>query len=59
LKNDISETTNLADQYPGIVKELQELGERAREDLGDEATGRIGKGVRPSGLISEEETDTN
>lgn len=44
LKNDIGETTNLAEKHPEIVKELQQLAEAARNDIGD--YDRIGKGAR-------------
>jgi len=55
LNNDIGETTDLAKQFPAIVKELEKLGEQARTILGDKITGRIGNeaytticGVPPS-----------
>jgi len=51
LENDISETTNVADKHPEVVKRLQILGEKAREDLGDSLTKRKGKGVRPPGRL--------
>ena len=44
LKNDISETTNVAEKHPDIVKRLMNLIENAREELGD--CDRIGKGSR-------------
>ena len=39
------------DHYPEIVKELQAVAEIAREDLGDNITGRVGKNVRMPGKI--------
>lgn len=51
LENDIGETTNVADKYPEVVKRLQALAEKAREDLGDAATGRKGKNVRQPGRL--------
>ena len=55
LNNDIGETTDLAEQFPDVVIELEELGEQARSILGDKITGRIGSeaytnicGVLPS-----------
>ena len=55
LKNDIGETTDLAEQFPDVVIDLEELGEQARSILGDKITGRIGSeaytticGVSPS-----------
>ena len=44
LKNDISETTNVADKHPQVVKRLMDLIENARDELGD--CNRIGKGAR-------------
>lgn len=44
LKNDIGETTNVADKHPVVVKSLVKLIENAREELGD--CDRIGKGAR-------------
>jgi len=44
LKNDIGETTNVADKHPEIVKRLMGLIENARQELGD--CDRIGKGAR-------------
>ncbi len=49
LENDIGEQHNVADQYPEAVKRLQALAEKARQDLGDSATGQEGEGVRPPG----------
>jgi len=44
LKNDISETTNVAGKHPDVVKRLKGLIEKARQELGD--CDRIGKGAR-------------
>ena len=44
LKNDISETENVADQYPEVVSRLKQQIEIARRELGDEKT--IGEGAR-------------
>ena len=49
LKNDVGETTNVADKHPEIVKRLQGLAEIARADLGD--GNRKGAGVRPAGQL--------
>ncbi len=51
LKNDISEKRNVIDQFPDVVKELQQHAENAREDLGDQLNNRIGSGVRPAGKV--------
>jgi arylsulfatase A-like enzyme len=50
LKEDIGETTNLAEQHPGIVKELMSHVERARIDLGD-GEEHPGKNCRPPGTV--------
>lgn len=50
LENDISEKCNVASKYPEVVEELQALGEKAREELGDSEL--VGKGVRPPGRVS-------
>jgi arylsulfatase A len=49
LEKDAGETTNVADRNPAVVKQLLEYAERAREDLGDSLTQRVGKNVRPAG----------
>jgi arylsulfatase A-like enzyme len=53
LEADIGETTNVADQHPEIVARLAKLAEAARDDLGDSATNRQGKGVREPGRLPE------
>lgn len=49
LKNDIGETTDLSSKHPAIVKRLEALAEKKREDLGDAIQNRKGKNVRPVG----------
>ena len=49
LDADPGETTNLAAQHPDIVERLTALAERARADLGDSLTKRVGKNVRLAG----------
>jgi arylsulfatase len=51
LKRDPSETTNVAEQQPEVVKRLLALAEEARADLGDALTKRNGAGVREPGRI--------
>ena len=55
LEYDIGETTDLAAQFPEVVKDLEKLSESARTTLGDKLTERVGSeaytticGVRPS-----------
>jgi arylsulfatase A-like enzyme len=51
LQTDISETNNMAAQFPEIVARLERLAEAAREDLRDTLTKRAGKNVRPPGRL--------
>jgi arylsulfatase A len=51
LESDIGETTDVAASHPEVVKDLQALAEKARQELGDALTGRVGRGVRPPGSI--------
>ena len=51
LKNDPSEEYNIYDENIEIAKKLEEMGERARNELGDKLTSRTGKGVREIGMI--------
>ncbi|OHB69135.1 MAG: arylsulfatase [Planctomycetes bacterium RBG_13_63_9] len=51
LQSDVGETTNVAGQHPEVVERLKALAEKARQDLGDAATGRQGKNVRKPGTI--------
>jgi len=52
LKNDVSESTNVADKYPDVVKRLNDLGEIGRRELGDKLNKIKGEGVRPVGRVS-------
>jgi arylsulfatase A len=51
LAEDPGESTNLAARHPEVVENLMVYVERAREDLGDSLTKRVGKNVRPAGTI--------
>ena len=53
LEIDISETTDLADKHPDVVKHLEAFAEQAREELGDSLTQRTGKGAREPGRLAE------
>jgi arylsulfatase len=53
LKDDIGETTNVATKHPDVVRRLQVLADRAREELGDSTMGIKGKGVRLPGRVQE------
>ncbi len=49
LDADISEKNDLAAANPDVVKRLEELAERCREDIGDAYRGTPGKNRRPCG----------
>jgi arylsulfatase A-like enzyme len=51
LENDISETKDVATSHPEIVEKLLEHAEKARAELGDKLTERIGSGIRPAGAL--------
>jgi len=51
LEADVGETTDLAAAHPDVVRRLEALAEKARDDLGDSATRREGRGVRPAGRL--------
>ncbi len=53
LRRDPGERYDVQSLYLEIVAELQKVAEIAREDLGDDLTGRIGKNVREIGLLKE------
>lgn len=46
LDADISESKNVADQNPEVVKKLQMLADKIREELGDSLTGKKGSQLR-------------
>ena len=51
LEKDPGEATNVAAQHPAVVSQLMAFVERAREDLGDSLTNRVGKNVRRAGAM--------
>ena len=51
LKDDPSETINIYSEYIEKAKELEKMGENARQELGDALTSRVGDGVRKIGTI--------
>ena len=53
LRRDPGERYNVISQYPEKVKELLKIAEDARNDMGDELTGIVGKNVRPAGVVAE------
>ena len=54
LDNDMTESKDVSEMYPDVVKTLKALGEKAREELGDRLTGTIGRGVRSIGRLDPE-----
>ena len=48
LKNDPRELYNVYNEFPEIAKKMEELGERARNELGDNLSGKKGMGMRLS-----------
>lgn len=59
LESDIGETTNLYDQYPEVVRELESKLQAIREDIGDEAVGMEGANCRPIGRVDNPDTLTH
>ena len=51
LEADPGEKSDLAETHPDVVKRLEKLAERAREELGDSARKAKGKGIREPGSI--------
>ena len=51
LRRDPGEEYDVIDLYPEIVKEIQELVEKARRDLGDNLTERKGNNIRSVGTL--------
>ena len=49
MEKDIGETTDVKAKHPDIVKQLQALGDKMRNELGD--NGRTGSGLRPPGQL--------
>jgi len=51
LVNDVSETTDVSDKHPAIVKQLEAEAEKARAELGDNIAKRNGAGTREPGHV--------
>jgi arylsulfatase A-like enzyme len=53
LEADLGETRDVSDEHDDVVARLLQHAEAARQDLGDSATKRVGKNVRPPGAVPE------
>src|SRR5579884_1322071 len=53
MLTDPGETVNLAEQHPDVVRRLEALAQRARDDLGDSRTKQKGKNVRQPGRLGQ------
>jgi arylsulfatase A len=51
LENDISENTDVSEQYPDIVAQMLVLADTCRAELGDALTEMTGRGNREPGRI--------
>ena len=51
LEADVGETSDVSGKYPEVVSRLEALAEKAREDMGDAATGRSGNNLRSVGEL--------
>ncbi len=51
LRRDPGERYDVKALYPQVVAELQKVADKAREDLGDDLTGKKGKNRRPPGRV--------
>ncbi len=54
LDTDLSETTDVAEQYPEVVAQIVALADQKRKELGDALTNQTGTGSRPAGSIDKE-----
>ena len=52
LRRDPGERYNVIEKYPKIAQSLMDLAETARDDMGDNATGRKGKNTREPGRVN-------
>lgn len=51
VQQDWSETNNVADQYPDVVRRLEKLADEARKDIGDSLTNQPGANRRQPGRL--------
>ena len=53
LRRDPGERYDVQKLYPEVVTELEKLAEKARQDLGDNLTSRLGENRRECGKIKQ------
>jgi arylsulfatase A-like enzyme len=51
LEHDVSESRNVAAEFPQVVEDLLQAAQRARQELGDRLTDTTGTGTRPPGKL--------
>ncbi|MEO6355512.1 MAG: arylsulfatase, partial [Ferruginibacter sp.] len=51
LSTDPGEDRDVKDQYPEVVKQLNEMAEKYRHELGDGLTHTVGTEVRPAAVV--------
>jgi len=51
LEADVGESKNVAAAHADVVTRITAMADRVRADLGDVATKRVGKGVRPAAIV--------
>jgi arylsulfatase A-like enzyme len=59
LEADIGETRNLYAAHPDVVRAIETLAQRCREDIGDSAVGIEGANRRPCGRVENPDTLTH
>jgi len=58
LSTDPGETMDVQEQHPDVMKQLEGLANKYRNDLGDDLTNVAGTGRRPSGVCTQCKTNT-
>jgi arylsulfatase A-like enzyme len=53
IEKDVGEKENVADKHPDVVERLKALADKAREELGDSAQKKVGKGFRSPGMVGQ------
>ena len=59
LKDDVSETKNVIEEFPNVAKRLEKAAKVARADLGDKLTNQSGTGVRPAARLTPDDARTH